>query len=183
VIPGLLGQPFLRLYLLHEHAGCELDRHGPPPGPPASLASAAGRPSRRPRAGGAPATVEPAVAAARAFRHSRSWADAVFPRWVVLHMFWNMPFHAEHHMLPAVPFHALPGLHGHMMAALRRKGWVDRANSRCNQHGPPLPNGSGNTTPKLCMGGGTWPVTAALAATPAVWRRHRRFLCGWDPVP
>lgn len=27
---------------------------------------------------------------------------------------WNMAFHAEHHSLPAVPFHALPALHGHL---------------------------------------------------------------------
>ena len=26
---------------------------------------------------------------------------------------WNMPFHAEHHSLPAVPFHQLPSLHRH----------------------------------------------------------------------
>ena len=25
---------------------------------------------------------------------------------------WNMPYHAEHHALPAVPFHKLPALHG-----------------------------------------------------------------------
>jgi len=54
----------------------------------------------------------------------------------VLYLFWNMPYHAEHHMLPAVPFHALPGLRGHMLAALRRKGWEDRANSQCNRLGP-----------------------------------------------
>jgi fatty acid desaturase len=24
---------------------------------------------------------------------------------------WNMPYHAEHHAYPAVPFHALPDLH------------------------------------------------------------------------
>jgi len=24
---------------------------------------------------------------------------------------WNMPYHAEHHAYPAVPFHALPRLH------------------------------------------------------------------------
>jgi fatty acid desaturase len=24
---------------------------------------------------------------------------------------WNMPFHAEHHLFPAVPFHRLPALH------------------------------------------------------------------------
>jgi len=26
---------------------------------------------------------------------------------------WNMPYHAEHHAYPAVPFHALPDLHAH----------------------------------------------------------------------
>lgn len=31
----------------------------------------------------------------------------------VVHFFaWNMPFHVEHHAYPAVPFHALPRLHG-----------------------------------------------------------------------
>ena len=24
---------------------------------------------------------------------------------------WNMPYHAEHHAYPAIPFHALPRLH------------------------------------------------------------------------
>ena len=24
---------------------------------------------------------------------------------------WNMPYHAEHHFAPSVPFHALPALH------------------------------------------------------------------------
>ena len=24
---------------------------------------------------------------------------------------WNMPFHAEHHLFPSVPFHHLPALH------------------------------------------------------------------------
>src|SRR5437868_11566197 len=27
-------------------------------------------------------------------------------------LMWNMPFHAEHHLYPAVPFHHLPALHG-----------------------------------------------------------------------
>ena len=27
---------------------------------------------------------------------------------------WNMPFHAEHHAAPSVPFHKLPELHGHV---------------------------------------------------------------------
>jgi fatty acid desaturase len=27
-------------------------------------------------------------------------------------LMWNMPFHAEHHLFPSVPFHRLPALHG-----------------------------------------------------------------------
>jgi len=36
-------------------------------------------------------------------------------RWLA----WNMPFHAEHHSFPAVPFHALPRLHQLMRDRLR----------------------------------------------------------------
>lgn len=32
------------------------------------------------------------------------------PAWLRA-LFWNMPFHAEHHIAPMVPFHALPALH------------------------------------------------------------------------
>ena len=32
---------------------------------------------------------------------------------------WNMPFHAEHHAYPSVPFHALPALHRELRPALR----------------------------------------------------------------
>ncbi len=36
---------------------------------------------------------------------------------------WNMPFHAEHHAAPAVPFHALPALHEQLAPELRgRRG-------------------------------------------------------------
>ena len=31
-------------------------------------------------------------------------------KWVK-YLMWNMPYHAEHHAYPAVPFHALPDLH------------------------------------------------------------------------
>ncbi len=34
---------------------------------------------------------------------------AAFP---VRLLMWNMPFHAEHHLFPSVPFHRLPALHG-----------------------------------------------------------------------
>lgn len=36
---------------------------------------------------------------------------------VVRFLAWNMPYHAEHHAMPSVPFHKLPALHGHTRAA------------------------------------------------------------------
>ncbi|HEY8376789.1 MAG TPA: fatty acid desaturase [Nannocystis sp.] len=38
---------------------------------------------------------------------SRSIRTNALVRW----LFWNMPYHAEHHGWPALPFHALPALH------------------------------------------------------------------------
>jgi len=34
-------------------------------------------------------------------------------------LMWNMPFHAEHHLYPTVPFHQLPALHRHVRDRLR----------------------------------------------------------------
>src|SRR5262249_36082184 len=34
-------------------------------------------------------------------------------------LMWNMPFHAEHHLYPVVPFHQLPALHEHVRDGLR----------------------------------------------------------------
>ncbi len=31
---------------------------------------------------------------------------------LVRRLAWNMPYHAEHHAYPALPFHALPAAHG-----------------------------------------------------------------------
>lgn len=31
--------------------------------------------------------------------------------WIVRLVHWNMPFHAEHHLYPSIPFHALPATH------------------------------------------------------------------------
>jgi fatty acid desaturase len=69
LIPALLGQPFLRMYLLAEHTGCPLV--------PEML---------------------------RNSRTTRSLA-------VIRRLAWNMPYHAEHHAHPALPFHALPAAH------------------------------------------------------------------------
>lgn len=34
-------------------------------------------------------------------------------------LMWNMPFHAEHHLYPAIPFHQLPALHRELRGKLR----------------------------------------------------------------
>ena len=70
VVPAVLGQPALRLYLLAEHTGC--------PFVPDMLGNS---------------------------RTTRS-------NWPVRRLAWNMPYHAEHHAYPALPFHALPAAHG-----------------------------------------------------------------------
>ena len=67
--PALLGQPFLRLYLLAEHTGCPLV---------ASMLENS--------------------------RTTRSLAP-------IRRLAWNMPYHAEHHARPGLPFHALPAAH------------------------------------------------------------------------
>ena len=69
VVPALLGQPFLRAYLMAEHERC------------------------------------PHVADMLA--NSRT----TLTTWLVRRLAWNMPYHAEHHAYPAVPFHALPRFH------------------------------------------------------------------------
>lgn len=42
-----------------------------------------------------------------------------YTNWLVRRLAWNMPFHIEHHSLPAVPFHRLPELHKIMQHHLR----------------------------------------------------------------
>ncbi len=69
LVPMLLGGPFLRGYLLAEHARC------------------------------------PHVA--NMLANTRTTFTNRLVRWIA----WNMPFHAEHHAYPAVPFHRLPQLH------------------------------------------------------------------------
>jgi fatty acid desaturase len=38
---------------------------------------------------------------------------------IVRFLAWNMPYHAEHHAFPSVPFHALPSLHRDLRADLK----------------------------------------------------------------
>lgn len=76
IAPLLVGQAFLRPYLLAEHTACGSGRD--------SLENT---------------------------RTTRTLA-------LVRLFAWNMPYHAEHHAYPAVPFHALPRLHGYVRARL-----------------------------------------------------------------
>lgn len=65
VVPALLGQPFLRLFLLAEHTGCAFDED------------------------------------------MLSNTRTTYTNAAVLLLTWRMPYHAEHHSFPSVPFHAL----------------------------------------------------------------------------
>lgn len=69
LLPVLVGQPALRLYLLAEHGDC------------------------------------PRVA--NLFENTRTTHTTAVLRFLA----WNMPYHTEHHVMPAVPFHHLPALH------------------------------------------------------------------------
>src|SRR5262249_26890382 len=76
--PALLGQPWLRLFLLADHTGCPLV--------PDMLTN------------------------------SRTTLTNPVLRFVA----WNMPYHAEHHAYPALPFHALPALHRRLRTEIGR---------------------------------------------------------------
>ncbi|NNJ74851.1 MAG: fatty acid desaturase [Anderseniella sp.] len=69
IVPLLVGQPFLRLYLLAEHGRCAF--------------------------------------VANMFENTRTTFTNRVVRWLA----WNMPYHAEHHAYPAVPYHKLPAFH------------------------------------------------------------------------
>lgn len=49
---------------------------------------------------------------------TRSLDTPALVRWLV----WNMPYHAEHHGWPAVPWHALPALHAEVRPHLVHRG-------------------------------------------------------------
>ena len=52
---------------------------------------------------------------ANMFQNTRT----VFTTALVRFLAWNMPYHVEHHVYPAVPFHQLPALHRLMRDELR----------------------------------------------------------------
>lgn len=77
ILPVLVGQPFLRLYLLAEHGLC----------PPV----------------------------ADMLENTRT----TFTSRLIRALAWNMPYHAEHHCFPNVPFHRLPALNDITRAHLK----------------------------------------------------------------
>lgn len=84
IVPVLIGQPFLRAYLLAEHTRC------------------------------------PHVA--NMLENTRT----TFTTGLVRFLAWNMPYHAEHHSYPTVPFHQLPRFHRIIAEHLRstERGYV-----------------------------------------------------------
>jgi fatty acid desaturase len=69
ILPLMIGQPLLRLYLLAEHTLCTLDANG--------------------------------------LTNTRTTLTNGLMRLLM----WNMPYHAEHHLYPSIPFHRLPDAH------------------------------------------------------------------------
>lgn len=80
VLPALIGQPLLRLYLLAEHSGCDFSDD--------------------------------------MLQNSRTTYTVPWLNFIA----WNMPYHAEHHYLASVPFHALPALHAYTGQRVRHRG-------------------------------------------------------------
>ena len=77
IFPALLGQPFLRLFLLAEHTGCAFNDD--------------------------------------MLENTRT----TYTNSALLLLTWRMPYHAEHHSFPSVPFHALPRVNA-LLPAQRR---------------------------------------------------------------
>ncbi|MEM7795998.1 MAG: fatty acid desaturase, partial [Cyanobacteria bacterium P01_C01_bin.118] len=40
--------------------------------------------------------------------------------WPIRFLMWNMPYHAEHHLYPSIPFHALPTAHQRLKEHFKR---------------------------------------------------------------
>ena len=79
IVPGMIGQFFIRQYLLAEHTGC---------GQMCDMLE---------------------------------MTRTIHTNPLVRFFAWNMPYHAEHHAYPAVPFHALPALHAQMQPQLKHE--------------------------------------------------------------
>lgn len=93
IAPWVVGQAFLRPYLLAEHTGCGATRD--------------------------------------CLENTRTTLTLALVRLFA----WNMPYHAEHHAYPAVPFHALPRLHAQVRSRIEHlePGYV-AATVKVNRH-------------------------------------------------
>lgn len=80
ILPALLTQPLLRLFLLAEHSGCDFSDN--------------------------------------MLENSRTTYTTPLLNFLA----WNMPYHAEHHYLASIPFHALPGLHAYTGPLVKFRG-------------------------------------------------------------
>lgn len=80
VLPALLTQPLLRLFLLAEHGGCDFSDN--------------------------------------MLENSRT----TYTSPIISFLCWNMCYHAEHHYLASIPFHALPALHAYTGQQVKYRG-------------------------------------------------------------
>lgn len=80
ILPALLTQPLLRLFLMAEHRGCDQG--------------------------------DDMLANSRT-TYTTPWLNFLA---------WNMPYHAEHHYLASIPFHALPALHAYTGQRVSHRG-------------------------------------------------------------
>ena len=80
ILPALVAQPLLRLYLLAEHSGCDYGDN--------------------------------------MLENSRTTYTVPWLNFLA----WNMPYHAEHHYLASIPFHALPALHAYTGQRVKHLG-------------------------------------------------------------
>lgn len=82
---------------------------------------------------------------------------------VVRFLYWNMPYHAEHHMAPSVPFHNLGKLHEALPGQPEERGYVVstgyvRAHRDIVAN---LGNGAGSTVPTTTSAEGSTVVASA----------------------
>lgn len=114
--PSLVGQALLRFYLLHEHWGCARLEAADPSGGSREADAARSAVDPQPRRSGARDVL-------RATRSTR------MPAWVSW-LAWQMPYHAEHHAYPSVPFHLLGEVHRQVGDRASRDGGCDPGGER-----------------------------------------------------
>ena len=94
--PSMLGQVFLRMYLIAEHCECH---------------------SHKTRTGGSRHGTNKSSINTNMWNNTRSTKTT----WWCRRLAWNMPYHLEHHAFPFVPFHQLPVLHALIVSNLKQQ--------------------------------------------------------------